>query len=77
MNRSPQFSIRPDDGGARVSVQSLIQELDHSMYSKGGNYMNIAGMNLAIVKTLTNHINRLEDRIDELQGMLAANAQSK
>ena len=40
------------------------------MMGRGGNYMNIAGMNLGIVRTLLNHINRLEDRLDELEGRI-------
>jgi hypothetical protein len=65
-----QLSIRNDDGGARLDVESLITELEVSMRSRNGNYMNIAGMNLAIVKTLMNHINRLQDRMEELEGMI-------
>jgi hypothetical protein len=40
------------------------------MRGRGGNYMNITGMNLAVVRTLLNYINKLEDRIDELEGVL-------
>ena len=34
--------------------------------------MNITGMNLGIVRTLLNHINKLEDRLDELEGRIGA-----
>ncbi len=74
MSQFPQFSIRSDDGGARPSVQALIFELEQSMRSRGGNYMGITSMNLGIIRTLLNHINRLEDRIDELDGRLSADA---
>ena len=36
--------------------------------------MGITSMNLGIIRTLLNHINRLEDRIDELDGRLSADA---
>ncbi len=68
----PLVSARSDDGGARLSVKVLIMELETGMRSKGGNYMNITGMNLGIVRTLLNHMNRLEDRIDFLEGMLGS-----
>jgi hypothetical protein len=68
----PLVSARTDDGGARPSVQALIMELQAGMRGKGSNYMNITGMNLGIVRTLLNHINRLEDRIDMLEGMLGS-----
>jgi hypothetical protein len=70
MNQFPQQSVRSDDGGARHSVHALIAELEGGMRRRGGNYMNITGMNLAVVRTLLNHINKLEDRIDELEGVL-------
>ena len=73
----PQFSVRSDDGGARLSVQYLIFELERGMRGKGSNYMNITGMNLTIVRTLLNHINRLEDRIDMLEGMLGSERPNK
>lgn len=66
----PQISVRSDDGGARPSVQWLISELERGMQGRGANHRNITGMNLGIVRTLFNHINRLEDRIDMLEGML-------
>jgi NAD/NADP transhydrogenase beta subunit len=69
-----EISKRSDDGKARLSVHFLIQELENQMKTRGGNYMNITGMNLAIVKTLINHINKLEDRVDELQGMIEASS---
>lgn len=34
--------------------------------------MNITGTNLVIVKTLMDHINKLEDRVDELHGIVAS-----
>lgn len=64
----PEWSVRSDDGGARPSVQFLIAELERGMH--GGNRMNITGMNLGIVRTLLNHINKLEDRLDELEGRI-------
>jgi hypothetical protein len=70
MFQFPQQSVRSDDGGARYSVKALIAELESGMRSKGGNHMNITGMNLAIVRTLLTHINKLEDRIDELEGKI-------
>ncbi len=70
MNQFPQFSVRSDDGGSRHSVQALIAELERGMRSRGGNTMGITSMNLGIVRTLLNHINHLEDRIDELDGRL-------
>ena len=70
MYQFPQYSVRSDDGGARPSVEALVAELERGMRGRGGNYMGIAGMNLAVVRTLLNHINRLEDRIDELEGRL-------
>ncbi len=51
-------------------MQALIAELEGSMQRPRSNYMNITGMNLTVVRTLLNHINRLEDRIDELEGLL-------
>lgn len=74
MNQFPQFSSRSDDGGARPSVQALIVELERQMSVRGGNTMGITSMNLTIIRTLLNHINRLEDRIDELDGRLSADA---
>jgi hypothetical protein len=68
----PQWSRRSDDGGARPSVQFLIAELERGMMGRGGNHMNITGMNLGIVRTLLNHINKLEDRLDELEGRIGA-----
>ena len=70
MYQFPQYSVRSGDGGARPSVEALVAELERGMRGRGGNYMGIAGMNLAVVRTLLNHINRLEDRIDELEGRL-------
>jgi uncharacterized coiled-coil protein SlyX len=67
---SHQFSIRSDDGLARLSVEALIGELESGMRGRGGNHMNITGMNLAIVKTLMNHINKLQDRIETLEGQM-------
>ena len=66
----PEWSVRPDDGGARPSVQFLISELERGMVERGSNRMNITGMNLGIVRTLLNHINKLEDRLDELEGRI-------
>ena len=68
----PQWSRRSDDGGARPSVQFLIAELERGMMGRGGNRANITGMNLGIVRTLLNHINKLEDRLDELEGRIGA-----
>ena len=59
------ISQRPDDGGARYSVKALISELESNM--RGGNKMNITGMNLGIVRTLLNHINVLEDRLHTME----------
>jgi hypothetical protein len=73
----PQFSIRSDDGGARLSVQALISELEKGMTGRGSNHMNITGMNLAVVRTLLNHINRLEDRVDMLEGMIGSERPNK
>jgi hypothetical protein len=70
MFQFPQQSVRSDDGGARYSVKALIAELESGMRSKGGNHRNITGMDLAIVRTLLTHINKLEDRIDELEGKI-------
>ena len=47
------------------------------MKGKNANYMNITGMNLGIVRTLLNHINRLEDRIDMLEGMIGSERPDK
>ena len=71
MYQFPQHSVRSGDGGARPSVQALIAELENGMRARGGNHMNITGMDLAVVRTLLNHINRLEDRVDELEGRLS------
>ena len=68
----PQWSSRSDDGGARPSVHFLIAELEKSKTTRGGNHMNITGMNLGIVRTLLNHINKLENRLDELEGRIGA-----
>ncbi len=65
-----QYGVRSDVGGARPSVQALIAELENGMRVRGGNYMGITGMNLAVVRTLLNHIDRLEDRVDYLEGLL-------
>ncbi len=70
MYQFPQHSVRSDDGGARPSVEALIAELENGMRGRGGNYMGITGMNLAVVRTLLNHINRLKDRVDYLEGIL-------
>jgi hypothetical protein len=71
-----------DDGLARTSVESLIGELDTGMRDmRGGGSTSsflcsssspicITGMNLAIVKTLVNHMNKLQDRIETLQGQI-------
>jgi hypothetical protein len=71
MYQFPRHSVRSDDGGARHSVQALIAELENNMRARGGNHMNIAAMDLAVARTLLNYINRLEDRIDELEGRLS------
>jgi chaperonin cofactor prefoldin len=65
-----QYSTRGDDGLARTSVESLIGELESGMRARGGNHMNITGMNLAIVKTLMNHMSKLQDRIETLEGQI-------
>jgi hypothetical protein len=70
MYQFPQHSVRSDDGGARASARALITELENGMRGRGGNHMGIAGMNLAVVRTLLNHINLLEDRVDYLEGLL-------
>jgi hypothetical protein len=67
ISMSRQFSTRGDDGLARLNVEALVRELETSMRARGGNYMNITGMNLAIVKTLMNYIDRLRDRIETLE----------
>jgi len=69
--RQYPLSCRSDDGRARLNVNALVNELETSMKSKGGNHMNITGMNLTIIKTLMNHINMLQDRIEELEGEVA------
>ena len=68
------------DGLARASVESLIRELDTGMrdIERGGRAylckidspVGITGMNLAIVKTLLIHMNKLQDRIETLEGQL-------
>jgi TolA-binding protein len=68
------------DGLARASVESLIRELDTGMrdIERGGRTyrckvdspIGITGMNLAIVKTLMNHMNKLQDRIETLEGQI-------
>jgi hypothetical protein len=68
------------DGLARTSVDSLIRELDTGMRDmrRGGcaylckidTPVGITGMNLAIVKTLLIHMNKLQDRIELLEGQL-------
>ncbi len=63
--------MRGDDGLARPSVDSLIRELENNMQGRGSNHMNITGMDLAIVKTLMNHVNRLQDRIETLEGQIS------
>jgi hypothetical protein len=70
MDQFPRQSVRSDYGAARTSVQALIVALEADLRSRGGNYMNITGMNLTLVCNLLNHINKLEDRIDELEGVL-------
>ncbi len=64
------FSQRSDDGRARYSTEALVAELERRKKEKGGNYMNITGMNLGIVKTLLNHLNKLQDRIEVLEGQV-------
>lgn len=71
-----------DSGLARKSVESLIRELDTGMRDmRGGGRtssflcrssspIGITGMNLAIVKTLVNHMNQLQDRIETLEGQM-------
>lgn len=66
----PRYSSRPDDGGARFSVQMLIAELERGMQATGGNHKNITGMNLAITRTLLNHIDALEARVAALEHRL-------
>ena len=63
-----QLTTRTDDGGARLNVAFLIGELENGMRGRGSNHKNITGMNLAVVKTLMNHINKLQDRIETLEG---------
>lgn len=68
------------DGLARASVESLIRELDAGMrdIQRGGHTyrckvdspIGITGMNLAIVKTLLIHMNKLQDRIETLEGQI-------
>ena len=67
MSWPPQYSSRSDDGGARYSVQALILELEQRMRGKGANHMHLTGMDLAVTRTLLNHINKLEDRISTLE----------
>lgn len=71
------------DGLARASVESLIRELDTSMrdIQRGGRTysgkidspIGITGTNLAIVKTLLIHMNKLQDRIETLEGQIQNN----
>lgn len=63
----PRYSIRSDDGGARISVPWLIAELERTMQSRGGNHRNITGMDLAVTRTLFNHIQALEARVAALE----------
>lgn len=65
-----RLSTRADDGLARPSVAALIGELDNGMRGRGSNHMNITGMNLAILKTLMNHVNKLQDRVETLEGRI-------
>ena len=65
-----RLSTRSDDGLARPSVEALIGELENGMRGRGSNHMNITGMNLAIVKTVMNHVNKLQDRIETLEGRM-------
>jgi hypothetical protein len=68
------------DGLARASVESLIRELDTGMrdIQRGGRTylgkvdspIGITGTNLAIVKTLLIHMNKLQDRIETLEGQI-------
>ena len=70
------------DGLASASVESLIRELDTGMrdLQRGGRASiflgrcsspcGITGMNLAIVKTLLIHMNKLQDRIETLEGQM-------
>ena len=67
---SHPFSTQVLDGLARPSVEGLIGELETSMQGRGSNHMNITGMNLAIVKTIMNHVDRLQDRIECLEGQI-------
>ena len=64
------LSAREGDGGARHDVNNLVLELEAKMKSRGGNYMGINGMYLTVVKTLMNHINKLQDRIELLEGQV-------
>jgi len=69
---------RYGDGLARASVETLIRELDTGMrdIQRGGRTylgkvdspIGITGTNLAIVKTLLIHMNKLQDRIETLEG---------
>lgn len=69
---------RYGDGLARASVETLIRELDTGMrdiqrgsrtyLGKVDSPIGITGTNLAIVKTLLIHMNKLQDRIETLEG---------
>lgn len=69
-----------DNGLARASVESLIRELDTGMrdiqrgdrtyLGKVDSPIGITGTNLAIVKTLLIHMNKLQDRIETLEGQI-------
>ncbi len=74
---SRQYSARAYGEETRQSVQGIIQDLEDGMSRRGGNYMGITGMNLRIVATLLNHIDRLEDRIDYLEGLLLPSSRSE
>jgi hypothetical protein len=67
---SHPFSTQVLDGLARPSVEGLIGELETGMQGRGANHMNITGMNLAIVRTIMNHVDRLQDRIESLEGQI-------
>jgi hypothetical protein len=57
-------------GSARLSVHHLINELEEGMKRKGGNYMGLTSSNLTMLRTLKNHMDHLQDRIEHLEGLL-------
>ena len=63
----PTDRIRPPADRARLSCEALIGELE-SQLEKSGKYTT--KRELAIVKTLMNHMNKLQDRIETLEGQI-------